>query len=343
MHHLAAAFGGYLRTELHRQPATVKQYVAVVETLASFLSMPHEGHAVDLATTTKPQLTDYLSRHAATKTLFNQHLAALRAFFDYLLDTDVVQDNPARRISRQKVRPKKRIPLSLDEFLFLLRAVEDGPKHYRARNVAIVLLAFLCPLRVTELVSLNLSHIDWQGRLLVDVLAKGDVWQSLPFPPVLAEALEDYLSERATFGVAQDEPALFVSDRGTRLSVRQVEELVASYARRAGIIRPVGPHLLRHSSATAQAERGLSLWGLQQLLNHESILATQRYIHLSSDLRPAIDALGAEVAERWHSHRSSVARTSGVLGTAPVPRGSPPFRRSADTARMNDGEKGIGG
>lgn len=339
MHYLTEAFGGYLRTRLHRQPATVKQYTTVINQFVSFLSVPSTADPTALSTVTKLQLTDYLSQYAVTKPVFNQHLAALRALFDYLLDAEVILDNPARRIHRLRFKPKKRIPLSMDEFLSLLRAVEQGQGHYRARNRALVLLGFLCPLRVTELVSLNLSHIDWQGRLLDDVLCKGGVSQSLPFPPIVGEALEIYLTQRSAFGVLPEEPALFVSDRGTRLSVRQTEELVSSYARRAGINRPVSPHLLRHSSATAQAQRGLSLWGLQQLLNHESIMATQRYVHLLSDLRPAIEALGAEVAERWQQEHSSVFPTSSTFDHAPISRGSPPFRGRSGTARLSNGRE----
>lgn len=337
MHSLVHTFGGYLRTNLHRQPRTVEQYLSVIEAFAAFRAGSRPADEAELLTVKKQELTDYLSRYAETRPLFNQQLAALRSFFDYLLDLELVEANPARLIQRFTIKPKKkRIPLRLDEFLALLRALEAGPQHYRSRNLAIVLLLFLCPLRVSELVSLDLSHIDWQGRWLVDVVAKGvDTTQSLPIPQVLYEALGAYVAERPLFRISADETALFVSDRGRRISVRQVEELIATYARQAGIMRPVGPHLLRHSSATAQAERGLSLWGLQQLLNHESIMATQRYVHVFTNLRPAIDALGSEVAEIWQKPTSVARMSSAAESLSGEP---PPSRQSTGTAPQSDGE-----
>lgn len=337
MHSLVHTFGGYLRTKLHRQPRTIEQYLSVIEAFAAFQAGSRPIEEAELLTVKKQELTDYLGRYAETRPLFNQQLAALRSFFDYLLDVELVETNPARLIQRFTVKTrKKRIALSLDEFLALLRAIEAGPRYYRSRNLAIVLLLFLCPLRVSELVSLNLSHLDWQGRWLVDVVAKGaDTMQSLPIPLVLFEALGAYITERPSFRISADEVALFVSDRGQRISVRQIEELIANYGQRAGIRRPVSPHLLRHSSATAQAERGLSLWGLQQLLNHESILATQRYVHVFTNLRPAIDALGSEVAERWQK-TNSVVRTSSAADH--IPGEPPPSRQRSSTAPQSDGE-----
>lgn len=268
-----------------------------------------------LDTATKYTISDYLSVvSAGSRSVFNHHLSALRAFYDWLFSDVSGAVNPARLIKRVKVFSKKRIPLSLPEFILLLQAASGGTRRYRTRNRALIQVGFFSALRVSELASLSVSQLDVVGRLVVNIPTKGSKWQSLRLPPAVFETLLNYLDERSQFGPTPDEDALFLSDRGTRLSVRQIEEIVRGLAKVAEIPRSVSPHLLRHSVATALAERGVSLWALQNLLNHESIAATARYIHVSSELTTALAALDNEVTELIRRSSSSAPRKSSASG-----------------------------
>lgn len=132
--------------------------------------------------------------------------------------------------------------------------------------------------------------------LLLDVRAKGGKLLAVAFNDVVAEALEQYLAERPRLHPATDEPALFVSDRGNRLSIRTVQELVKRFGKLATIRTPVTPHVLRHSSATRLAELGTPLRVVQEICGHASVTTTERYVHVNgNERRRAIDAL----AVRW--------------------------------------------
>jgi integrase len=110
---------------------------------------------------------------------------------------------------------------------------------------------------------------------------------------------------------------VFLSERGQRLSIRQIEALVPTYAERAGILRRVTPHYLRHSVATAHAQRGTKPEDVQRLLGHESLATTKRYIHTMDTLCEAVDALGEEVEALLES---GVGSASAVPPRGPPPR-----------------------
>lgn len=304
MHNLVKEFTAYLREERMRGKATIKRYVAVLDEFTGFLAERANGAGIALEAVEKAQLVEFLREGAQaprepSRSLWNTRLAALRAFYDYLFKVEVVTVNPAQRIDRLKTNPREPVPLSLDEFLGLVEAMAQAPVSYRTRNVAIVQVLFHCALRVSELVSLEVGQVDFENYVFANVRTKGKKWLSVPFNDLVAEALERCLKNRKRLGAAEEETALFLSDRGTRLSVRSVQGLIRSYAKLAGISRPVTPHLLRHSGATELADLGTPLRVVQEICGHASITTTQRYVHVKGTARrQAINALGRQVAKR---------------------------------------------
>jgi len=133
-------------------------------------------------------------------------------------------------------------------------------------------------LRLAELVDLNLGDVDTHDAT-VRVTGKGNKDRILPVGRKALEALARWLRSRP--GMAgQDEPALFVSSRGNRLSQRSVQARVTHWAKRQGIDSKVYPHLFRHSFATHLLESSHDLRGVQELLGHSNISTTQVYTHL---------------------------------------------------------------
>jgi len=186
--------------------------------------------------------------------------------------------------------------------------MEKSPKLYRSRNTALVQVMFHSALRVSEVVSLDLHQVDFQGHLFMNIRTKGDKQISLPFPDLVSEALERYLKDREP---TSDE-ALFLSNRGTRMSVRAVQRLLNDYGRMAGIPRPVTPHLLRHSGATELADLA-PLRVVQEILGHSSPEVTARYVHVASDARRlAINALGKKVAKHAQQKRKRAVQAKAA-------------------------------
>ena len=305
MHHLIEAFSEYLRVERVRGLTTVKRYVEVIGALERFLTAKPEGPSA-LEAAGKPQLTAFLREESAlsgtpSRSVWNQHLSALRSFYGYLFKQELVSMNPATKIDYLMTRSKERVPVSFDDYLALVDAAEASSKAYRARNVALTQVFFHCGLRVSEVASLDVEQLDVEHRVLLNVRRKGDKFLSAPISDLVAEALERYLPERERHPGAS---ALFLSDRGRRMSVRAVQDVIRSLGERAGLMRSVSPHALRHGSATELFELGTKLEVIQEHLGHESVLTTRRYVHTKAAARrEAVDALGTRAARARRATR----------------------------------------
>lgn len=300
---LLDAFARHLRVERGRSSSTVARYLRTLRQFAAFVddeSRPLEG-------ATYREIADFCGREVRGRepsgSTWNARVAALRAFYAYLYREELVFANPALRVERQRERAGERLPLSLDEALRVVDAITEGSSDtYRARNVAIFQLLVHSALRVSEIVSLDVHQVDFDNRVLLAVRTKGDKKLSVYFSDLVSEALERYLRHRTLLNPAEQEEALFLSDRGTRISVRAVQQMIGRYGERAGISRPVTPHLLRHSSVTQLVELGTPLPVVQSICGHASVQTTQRYVHLGGEhRRSAADALDAA----WRKRRSA--------------------------------------
>lgn len=302
MSQLIAAFTSYLREQRMRGDSTVIRYRKVLVDFGAFLEAKADDSAL-LESAAKSDLIDFLRlgvKRAGepSRSVWNMRLAALRAFYDFLFKAEIVDANPALKIDRLKTCPRVPVPLSLDEYLALAEAMEQSPRACRTRNAAIVHVFFHCALRVAELASLCLQQLDLENHMLLDVRTKGKKWLSIELNDVVEKALKDYLRERHRIA-SPGERALFVTRRGHRLSVRAIQELIRCYGKRAGISRPVTPHLLRHSSATELAELGTELRVIRDICNHASVTTTERYVHGRSEARRrALTTLGVQTLAR---------------------------------------------
>jgi integrase/recombinase XerC len=146
------------------------------------------------------------------------------------------------------------------------------------RDRAILELLYSSGLRLSELTGLNCGDVDMQGAT-VHVTGKGNKDRIIPVGRKALQALRQWDQSRAQLAAA-DEKALFVSNRGTRISPRSVQARVTHWARRQGIDAKVYPHLFRHSFATHLLESSHDLRGVQELLGHANISTTQVYTHL---------------------------------------------------------------
>jgi integrase/recombinase XerC len=205
-----------------------------------------------------------------------RQLSALRTFFRYLVREKQLKKNPVESVRAPK--SGKRLPenLDADRMARLLKLPGDGPVAIRDR--AILELLYSSGLRLSELTGLNLGHLDIADAT-VRVTGKGNKERILPVGRMALAALKSWLATRA--GLAKpDEIALFVSNRGGRISPRSVQARVDYWAKRQGIDMRVYPHLLRHSFATHLLESSHDLRGVQELLGHANIATTQVYTHL---------------------------------------------------------------
>jgi len=205
-----------------------------------------------------------------------RQLSAVRSFYRYLLRERHVKKNPAKAVSAPKAG--KRLPdnLDADRMARLLDFEGEGPLAVRDR--AMLELLYSSGLRLAELTDLDVRDLDIADRT-VRVTGKGNKDRILPVGKAALKALSAWLAIRGTLARG-GETAMFLSQRGGRLSPRSVQARVDYWAKRQGIATRVYPHLFRHSFATHLLESSHDLRGVQELLGHANISTTQVYTHL---------------------------------------------------------------
>lgn len=203
-------------------------------------------------------------------------LSSLRSFYVWLLREKLVEHNPAvgvRAPKQQRPLPKT---VDVDQIAQLLD--DDSTDPFAIRDVAIMEVFYSSGLRLAELVALDINSIDRNAGEL-RVTGKGNKQRYLPVGRKALDALSAWLTIRGDW-VAVDEPALFVSRRGTRLARSSVARRLSLWAQRRGLDSHLHPHKLRHSFATHMLESSSDLRAVQELLGHADIGTTQIYTHL---------------------------------------------------------------
>ncbi|WP_136805444.1 tyrosine recombinase XerC [Desulfosediminicola flagellatus] len=278
-------FVRWLEVEKGYSGHTISGYTRDLEEFTVFL-----GDSADVTTIDASRVRSFvvsLHGHNSAATV-GRKLSALRTFFRYLQRRKIVNNDPLAGISGPKVGQSIPVFLTVDETFALLE--EPGETDtFRLRDQAMLELLYSTGMRVSELVSRDIPDLDFNEEVL-RVRGKGNKERIVPVGRPALEALtawlpgrERLLVNRAARGKAAGTKALFLNNRGGRLTVRSVERFVRSYGERAGIIQIVTPHALRHSFATHMLEMGADLRSVQELLGHASLSTTQRYTHLTVD------------------------------------------------------------
>ncbi len=212
-------------------------------------------------------------------------LSALRAFYKWLVREGAITVSPTDLVPAP--RKKKRLTeiLSVEEMKTLLeQAYADEPLG--ARDKAVFELLYSSGLRVSEAVGADWSGFD-SGMRFLRVLGKRNKTRVVPLIDAAIEALNAYrpLYHKLKSGAdgAKSGDAIFLNHRGGRLTARSVRRLLDKYALKAGLVRKIHPHLIRHSFATHLLAAGCDLRTIQELLGHSSLRATQRYTHVSPE------------------------------------------------------------
>jgi integrase/recombinase XerC len=205
-----------------------------------------------------------------------RNLSAIRAFYRYLIKVSKVKNNPAEGIIAPKSPRKLPKVLDADQTVQLVEIDEEDT--LAIRDKAMLELIYSSGLRLAELISLNLNDIDFNDRILT-VTGKGKKTRSVPVGQHAIKAIKRWLKNRTAM-VNESEQALFISNRGKRISPRSVQERLRQWAIKQGLPNHVHPHMLRHSFASHLLESSGDLRAVQELLGHADISTTQVYTHL---------------------------------------------------------------
>ena len=276
-------FVRFLASERRASPLTVKAYAADLRDLIGFLSTQNQLR--DWKDVQAEHLHEFvLSRGLLEPSSIARKISAIRAFFRFLEQNEFIDENFAAHLESPK--QKRALPsfMNIDDVFRLVRQGEGSSQYAAVRDRVILRLFYATGMRISECAALDVTDLDLKN-CLVRLLGKGQKTRIVPFGssthPLVVEYLQirsEYLEEKGhTSG------ALFVSNRGSRLSIRSIRRAVSRAVERLSINYHVSPHTLRHTFATHLLESGADIRGIQELLGHVSLSTTQRYTHLNLD------------------------------------------------------------
>lgn len=272
-------FLDYLKYEKNASFHTISGYRRDIEQYLSFIQTKkikyHQANHIIIRS-----FLAHLYNNNIKKSTAARKLAAIRSFYQYCIQKGWIDENPAKMVNTPK--QEKSVPSFLSEeemTAFLDLPISDKPLELRDR--AILELLYATGLRVSELVGIDLSDINFEERLL-RVLGKGKKERIVPFGTQAEKNLKRYVKKRYLIHEGKiDKKAVFLNYRGERLSTRSVQRIVDGYFKKSAIKRKISPHSLRHSFASHLLGRGADLRVIQELLGHESLATTQKYTHLN--------------------------------------------------------------
>lgn len=226
-----------------------------------------------------------LKEREYTSSTVARKVAAIKSFFHYLMAAKVIVDDPTATLDSPKV--KKRLPkaISREDIECLLAASAKGTSAKSQRDHALLEMLYASGMRVTELVSLDVSDVNLaSGSVRVRGKKASSKERVIPVGDRALDALQTYLNKGRMQMVRDPEDrALFLNHRGQRLTRQGLWLIIKHYVDEVGISEDVTPHTLRHSFAAHKLSQGKSLQDIQKLLGHANISTTQVYQHVGQE------------------------------------------------------------
>lgn len=226
-----------------------------------------------------------LKEREYTSSTVARKVAAIKSFFHYLMAEKVIVDDPTATLDSPKV--KKRLPkaISREDIERLLAATAEGKSAKSQRDHALLEMLYASGMRVTELVSLDVSDVNLaSGTVRVRGKKASSKERIIPVGDRALDALQTYLNKgRMQLVRDPEERALFLNHRGQRLTRQGLWLIIKHYVDEVGISEDVTPHTLRHSFAAHKLSQGKSLQDIQKLLGHANISTTQVYQHVGQE------------------------------------------------------------
>ncbi|MDH3199930.1 MAG: tyrosine recombinase XerC [Myxococcales bacterium] len=282
------AFARYLADERRSSVRTVETYIRDLRSFREFVreeGLPADARKLDIVALRGFLSSLFRSNQAST---LSKKVSAIRSFYRFLLKRRMIDENPAAGLRSPKVAKSLPRFLTVDQ---AFRVMDSPPKEsmrakpLQDRDRALLETLYGTGVRVGELASMNIDDCDFEA-VSARVLGKGGKERVVPLGRSALEALRAYLPERRGLLAKAREgnaDALWLSRRGTRLSVRQVQNIVRRHGTLGAGRGDLHPHAMRHTCATHLLDAGADLRAIQELLGHASLSTTQRYTHVSVD------------------------------------------------------------
>ena len=283
-------FLNFQRIERGLSSNTLAAYTRDLERLFTFLE--HRNLKVEkLSETDAQELVTFLDSLKLSLSSTNRVLSTIRSFYSYL-ERDHQIDNPMKEILSRKVPLRLPKALTITQVTSLIEASLANDKIVSLRDKAILEILYSSGARVSEVVAINVNDVavvaaGGEEIRIVKLRGKGGKERVVPLGSFSVKAIDDYLVRvrplLASKGSTGKSEALFLNQRGSRMSRQSTWQIVVDAAKHIGLREGISPHVLRHSFATHLLDGGADIRVVQELLGHSSVTTTQIYTLITID------------------------------------------------------------
>ena len=275
----------YIRNERQYSHHTAKAYEKDLTEFNRFIIEYYGDDILDYNSVDKLGIRHYLGKkfeEGASPRTVARRLASIKSFFKYLFQTNSIKKNPSIHVKTPKIG--KKLPSFInDNIMDSLLSLPDRSNPKGLRDKAIMELFYATGIRLSELVDLNVGDINFSQNL-IRVRGKGNKERLVPFGNTALTAIKDYGAKYGISFKRQDNQLpLFCSVIGKRISVRTIQNRINGYLTQVTVGERLGPHMLRHSFATAMIDHGADIRAVQEFLGHASLSSTQIYTHIKPE------------------------------------------------------------
>lgn len=282
MESLIQEFIDYLGHEKGLATNTLESYSRDLKQYYGFLSEDADESLESASQATIVAYLMYLRKQGKATATIARRLAALKAFYQFLVKENYVSKDPTNELSSPKLERKLPKVLTVAEVERLLNQPDQKTLNGK-RDKAMLEVLYATGIRASELVNLNVDDVDLQEGF-VRCMGKGSKERVVPLGEMAKKALSLYISEvRPKLLTDLNDKALFLNHHGKRLTRQGFWKIVKKYAQAAQIKKEITPHTLRHSFATHLLENGADIRAVQEMLGHSDISTTQIYTHVTKE------------------------------------------------------------
>ncbi len=266
----------FLKTEKKLGDNTINSYMLDLEDFFKTFNGSIES-------CTKKDILTYISSiNGLEVSTVNRHISSLKSFFNYLVDESIIKVSPMEEVSSLKKTKKLPKYLSISEVNKLLNIPLNSEFDYR--NKAMLELMYATGLRVSELVSIEYSNIDFENSI-IRINGKGKKERIIPLGEVASYYLKVYLSDyRSKLLKRNTYNQVFLNNHGKPITRQGFNYILENIRELTGIEKEITPHVLRHSFATHLLEGGADIRSIQEMLGHENISTTNIYTEVVNDV-----------------------------------------------------------
>ncbi|WHF50578.1 site-specific tyrosine recombinase XerD [Chryseobacterium gotjawalense] len=277
-------FETFLKFERNFSDNTVDAYMRDIRKLQDYAEFDLENTGP--LTITYENIQEYL--YQLSKKKFSERsqarwISSIKSFFKYLVEDEVRDDNPATLLEGPKLGIYLPDTLSFEDIEKIIRAINTNTDLGR-RNHCMIEVLYGCGLRVSELIDLKISNINFKESYL-KVEGKGDKSRFVPLAKFTSNSIKEYINTVRSKGKInkKHEDIVFLNSRGSAMSRVIVFIIIKELTEKAGISKSISPHTFRHSFATHLLQNGADLRYIQEMLGHSSITTTEIYTHLKNE------------------------------------------------------------